>query len=127
MKAVRPQIDVELETLMPRPARLPISRAQSLRAALNDNAQVTLPIFFPTDGLASIYVSAISYCSAEFGTRDYANSDIILDHITCPVKANVRIFKTNLRNFARKLSHADPIIFGLLNCKGVVEYGRTQD
>lgn len=127
MKAARPQIDVKLETLMPRPAPSPISRAQSLRAALNDNAQVAVPIFLPADGLDSIHVSAIRYCSAEFGKRDDANSDVILDHITCPAPANVRICKRNVRSLARKLSHADAITFGLLSCKGVVEHGRTQD
>jgi hypothetical protein len=127
MKAARPQIDVELETLMSRPARISITRAQSLRAALNNNAQAALPIFLPTDGLASIRVSAIPYCSAEFGQRDEANSNVILDHIACPAQINVRILKTDIRTLARKLSHADPITFGLLNCKGAVEHVRAQE
>jgi hypothetical protein len=127
MKAERPQIDVELENLMHRPARLPISRAQSLRAALNDSALATVSVFLPADGLDSIHVSSIRYCSAEYGQRDDASSDVILDHITCPSQANVRVFKTNVRNLARKLSHADPVTFGLLSCKGVVEHRRSQD
>ena len=127
MKAARPQIDAELETLVSRPARLPISRAQSLRAALNDNARVAVPIFLPTSGLASIRVSAIPYCSAEFGKRDEANGNVVLDHIACPAQINARILKTNVRTLARKLSYADPVVFGLLSCKGAVEHERTQE
>jgi serine/threonine protein kinase len=127
MKAASPQIDVELQALIPQPARLPIARAQSLRAALNDDTQVAVPILLPTDGLDSIRVSAIPYCAADFGKRDNASSDVILDHITCPTQASARILKTNILKLARKLSHTDPITFGLLSCKGVVEHGRSQN
>lgn len=127
MKAANPQIDVELQTLVPQTAHLPIVRAQSLRAALNGNAQAAMPIFLPTGGLDSIHVSTIPYCAAELGRRDDTQSDVILDHITCHTQANARIFKSNIRNLARRLSHTDPITFGLLGCKGVVEHGRSQN
>jgi serine/threonine protein kinase len=127
MKAASPRIDVELQALIPQPARLPITRAQSLRAALDDDRQVAVPIFLPPDGLDQIRVSAIPHCAANFGKRDNGSSDVILDHITCPVQANTRILKKNIRNLARKLSHTDPITFGLLSCKGVVEQGLSQN
>jgi serine/threonine protein kinase len=129
MKAASPRIDAELQALIPQPARLhvPITRAQSLRAALNDDTQVAVPIFLPPDGLDHIRVSAIPYCAASFGKRDNGSSNVILDHMTCPVQANTRIRKMNIRNLARKLSHTDPTTFGLLSCKGVIEQGRSQN
>ncbi|KAF7502502.1 hypothetical protein GJ744_005659 [Endocarpon pusillum] len=126
MKAAKPQIDVELEALRPRSACASISSAQSLRAALNDNPQVTTPIFLPSDGLHSIQTSQIPYCSSKLGERHGAGSGVILERITCPTPGYYRVHKRNILNLARKLSHTDPITFGLLNCKGLVEDERTQ-
>ncbi|KIW24681.1 uncharacterized protein PV07_10383 [Cladophialophora immunda] len=128
MKAATPQIDAELDNLnrhhQPGHARASISSARLVRAALNDQAGATTPIFLRADGLDSIQVSAIPLCSAEFGRRVNSTSDVILDHITLPVaRANARAFKRSIRDLVRKLSHADPLTFGLLNCKGVVEHG----
>ena len=129
MEAASPRIDAELQALIPQQAHLhvPIARAQSLRAALNEGRQVATPIFLPSDGLDHIRVSPILHCAASFGKRDNGSGDVILDHITCPVQADTRTLKRNIRNLARKLSHTDPFTFGLLSCKGVVEQGRSQN
>ncbi|KIX02553.1 uncharacterized protein Z518_08494 [Rhinocladiella mackenziei CBS 650.93] len=127
MKAARPQIDVELEVLKRGSTCAPISSAQSLRAALNDNSRVTAPIFLPSDGLESIQISQIPYCSSKLGERHGSGRDVILEQIPRPAPGYDRTLKRNIRNLARKLSYTDPITFGLLNCKGVVEDERTHD
>lgn len=66
------------------------------------------------------------HCSAEFGWRN-KGSKVILDHIACPAQTNLDTLQANVRTLATKLSHADPGIFGLLRCKGVVEHEPSKD
>ena len=89
--------------------------------------KVNRRIYLLTSGLDSTHVFAIPYCSAELSKRHNGNRNIVLDHFNCPAQADAKALKKNLRNLERKLSYADPNIFGHLTCKGMVDRRRNQD
>jgi serine/threonine protein kinase len=122
MKAAIPQIDIELQRYTNRRKVEPLSAAQSLRTALVEQSTPSTPIFLPENRLNSIHLSDIPFCSTKVGERTESSTALILDTVKCPVSANIAMFKNDVRDLARKLSHSDPLAFGLLNCKGVVTH-----
>lgn len=105
---------------------LPIERAQSLRIALSPRAQADRSIFLGLDGLNGFNIKSIPYSATEVGLRQENDpgSNVVLDRIVCPSEVNPHDLRRNVRNLARKLAQADPVTFGLLNCKGVIEHPR---
>jgi serine/threonine protein kinase len=75
-----------------------------------------------TLGVVPMEKCAIPYSEAYAARRISSASDkwYIVDTIKCRPSTNVAAQDRDLRSLARKLKHADPVAFGLLQCKGVV-------
>jgi hypothetical protein len=53
--------------------------------------------------------------------RPASSKWLILDSVACDPGANISVLRKDVRDLARKLSRADPLTFGLFNCRGVVQ------
>ena len=122
MKAATPQVDLELARVTNNFSRVSLSSVESLRTALKSNRPTGSPIFLPEDGLERIRELEIPFSSATLGQRSDSVKTVVLERITCPPHTDIAILTRDIRDLARKLSHSNPAIFGLLNCKGVVKH-----
>lgn len=134
MKIAKPVIDHELAgnfgsglttTLVADGSEIDtISTARNVRKYLNNNTEERQDVFRKRDDLAQ--QEPIAYSAAtlmqrtgKVGTRQY-----IVDTVHCIEGISVDSLTKDVRELARKLSVADPITFGLLQCRGVVKvYG----
>ena len=128
IKAAIPQIDEELARYTQSPVKAAISPSFLLRNTLRSSSQDTTPIWLKEDGITNLNLIEIPFSSAKLAQRLDGSRRLILESFSCPVPVNPTEFTRRVRDLARKLSLADPITFGLLNCKGVVkqEDGTTQ-
>lgn len=94
--------------------------AHHLRDVLRDEPQKKVSVFLPEDGLDSAQTFNIPFSSAKTVQRSGSGKWLILDSIGCDPQANLILLSRDIRNLATKLSQADPITFGLLNCYGVI-------
>jgi len=99
-----------------------IPAARYLRRALNttDNDTTQGTVFLPLDGLMAESVQCLTLSPAYIARRAVKGQLVVLDPITCTSKANVNYVLRDIRDFARRLRHADPFNFGLLQCKGIL-------
>src|SRR3569833_2976499 len=104
-----------------------IPAARYLRRALNvtDNDTTRGTVFLPPDGLIAESVQRLILSPACIARRAVEGRSVkgqlvVLDPITCTSKANVNAVLRDIRDFARRLRHADPFTFGLLQCKGIL-------
>ncbi|KAF1817001.1 hypothetical protein P152DRAFT_453608 [Eremomyces bilateralis CBS 781.70] len=72
--------------------------------------------------LQALSTEPIAYCDAELALRANDGQKFILDrvHRICPSDKTYRDAKQTVRDLARKLTHNEPLTFGLLSCKGFV-------
>jgi len=121
IKAAIPQIDEELARYTGSPASVVILPSFSLRNILRSPSQDMTPIWLNEEGITNLSIADIPFSSAKLAQRSDGSKGWILESILCPAPVNPTEFTKKIRDLARKLSLADPVTFGLLNCKGVVK------
>lgn len=121
IKAAIPQIDEELVRCTETPGKAAISPSFSLRNILKSPSQDKTPIWLKEDGITNLNVVDIPFSSAKLAQRLDGSRGLILESLLCPASVNPMEFTGKVRDLARKLSCADSVTFGLLNCKGVVK------
>lgn len=119
LMASSPQIDAELTRHNETSTSLLLSSTQMLRNTLRGNAPPEGSVFLPPDGLRSARILDIPFSSSKIAQRAGSSKLFILDSVPCTAQG-VQRATSDVRQLARKLSHADPIQFGLLKCYGVV-------
>jgi hypothetical protein len=122
IKAAIPQIDEELARHAGGPARKAISTTHSLKLALSSGSQNPTPIWLPEDGLVDTTPVDIPFSPARVAQRPEGGREMILESVNVPTNVNISVLTKDIREFARKLSHADPVTFELLSCKGVTKH-----
>jgi len=98
-----------------------LSLAHHFRDSLKDDPQIKVNIFLPNDdGLASAQRCHIPLSTALMAQRPGSRTAVILDSVGCDRDSDISTMTKDVRTLARKLRHADPLTFGLLQCFGVV-------
>jgi hypothetical protein len=118
MKVANPVIDQELARDKTEVASM--STAKGLRDSLKEEPQIKTSIFLPEDGLI-VNRRSIPFSTAQTMQRTTSSKWFILDSVECDPEASPSTLTKDVRDLARKLSHADPLTFGLLNCRGVIK------
>jgi hypothetical protein len=101
----------------------PLDTAEGVRDALRPSPHRHVSVFLPEQDLD---VVSIHYSNAMLARRK-GNGDtkwLILNPIHCTPSSNMTAMTKDIRDLARKLIHADPLRFGLLQCKGVMRVMR---
>lgn len=119
MKVANPVIDQELARDKTEIASM--STAKGLRDSLKEEPQIKTHLFLPADALASANRRNIPFSTAQIMQRTTSSKWSILDSVACDPEASPSNLTKDVRELARKLSHADPFTFSLLNCQGVVK------
>ena len=103
------------------PSSSPLSLTGGIRDALQPTG--TLPsVFLPSmmfDTSAIPFSRAKTAC-IQPGSSNSKTRWFILDSLPCRPGTDVHALTGDVRDLARKLRHADPFAFGLLNCKGAM-------
>lgn len=118
MKVANPIIDRELDKSKTEVASMSI--AKGIRDSLKVEPQTKTSIFLP-DVQLSPNRHHIPFSSAQLVQRVKGGKWFILDSIACHPTANVSLLTKDIRDLARSLSHADPLTFSLLECRGVIK------
>ncbi|EPS43130.1 hypothetical protein H072_2886 [Dactylellina haptotyla CBS 200.50] len=100
--------------------KTPASKAAALRSA-RDREHATGGVFRPANGIDQSTIRKIQSTSALVAQRNGFGEYMILDPVPCPPDANTQMLTKSIRDLARKLMNADPEVFGLLRCKGVIK------
>lgn len=95
--------------------------AKELRDSLKEEPQIKTSVFLPEGDLNSAKRQDIPFSTAQIMQRTASSKWFILDSIACDPEVNISVLKKDVRDLARKLSRADPLTFGLFNCRGVVQ------
>lgn len=104
-------------------ARNPLALAAGVRNVISPFAEPSRSVFLQP--LEMEWVE-IPFSEVKAGRRQQDNKWYIVDTIQLGETTKVRNVARDVRTLATKLSQADPIGFGLLNCKGVVPVPRQQ-
>lgn len=107
--------------------------AKKFREALHEPAkQMQQPTSEPTTSKDSVFIAEkslsrcqthdIPFCSAVFAQRSEGSKHLIIDPVTSGA-----VQESDAVDFAKRFENADPFVFGLLSCKGVVrKYGNNR-
>jgi hypothetical protein len=121
-------IDVELATITPSKSShsntagpAPITSAQTIRDSLRPEPQSRASIFLPPEGISRSTRTRLPYSTACLLQRGPKNNIYVLDSVQSLREADPAVQNTDVRDLARKLANADPLKFGLLQCRGVVK------
>lgn len=120
MKVASPLIDQELAKDDSKSEAGSMATAKGVRDSLKEEPQIPTKIFLPENGLASAIRQNIPFSTAQTMRRTPTSRLSILDSVACDPEANISILTKDVRDLARKLSRADALTFGLLECRGVV-------
>lgn len=120
MQTATSVIDDELSAAGKVSTSAAITSASSLRVALRPDAGDKAKIFLPLDGLDLAQSIDIAFSSLTLAQRKGSSKWLILEKAIPPSNSNPTLFVKEVRDIARKLSHANPLTFGLLNCPGVI-------
>ncbi|KAI9367317.1 hypothetical protein BJX61DRAFT_316620 [Aspergillus egyptiacus] len=104
-------------------ARNPLALAAGLRGVLSPTPERAPSIFLLA--LQMEWVN-IPFSEAKAGRRRQNDKWYIVDTVRVGETARVRNIARDVDTLATKLSQADPLGFGLLNCKGVIAVPREQ-
>ncbi|EAU29950.1 predicted protein [Aspergillus terreus NIH2624] len=104
-------------------AKTPLALAAGLRNVLSPSKEQTRSLFLPE---MQMEWADIPFSDARAGRRQDARGDkwYIVDTIEVGDATRVSSIARDVRVLAAKLAQADPLAFGLLNCKGVVAVPR---
>lgn len=119
MKVANPIIDRELDRNKTEVASMSI--AKGIRDSLKEEPQMKTSVFLPEDGELSSNRDHIPFSTAQLVQRIKGGKWFILDSVACDPVANVSLLTKDVRDLARRLSHADPFTFSLLECRGVIK------
>lgn len=119
MKMADPVIDQQLAGDKSEIASM--STAKGLRDSLKEEPQIKASLFLPKDDLVSANRRNIPFSNAETMQRTTSGKWFILDSVACYPAASPSNPTKDVRDLARKLSHADPFTFSLLNCWGIMK------
>jgi hypothetical protein len=119
MKIASPLIDQELAEDTTEVGSM--TTARGLRDSLKKKPQIETKVFLPENGLVTANRIGIPYSTAELIQRTPTSKFSILDSVAGDPEVNISILTKDVRDLARKLSRADALTFGLLECRGVVK------
>jgi hypothetical protein len=100
--------------------------AKRLRRALQADGNAAGPtVFLRREGIDFDSIRPIPFSCASTARRAGSSSaqPVVLDPVTYSSRPTENALLKDIRNFARKLQHADPLQFGLLECKGILKDG----
>jgi hypothetical protein len=120
MKVGSPLIDQELAK-DDRTEVASLCTAKELRDSLKEEPKIKTSVFLPEEDLNLAERRDIPFSTAQIMQRPASSKWFILDSVTCDPGANISVLRKDVRDLARKLSRADPLTFGLFNCRGVVQ------
>jgi hypothetical protein len=92
-----------------------ISLATSLRNALLEEPHQRVHVFLPTLEMQQTDIPFSIAQSAQHGKKQF-----IIERYTCQAGQTLSEKENDVRRLARKLASVDPLIFGLLNCRGIM-------
>jgi hypothetical protein len=125
-----PRVDSLLEAVakpqtgpLPKGLTAPLPAAQHMRRALNPSvADTSRPsTFLSPRGLVAGSIRPVPFAAASTALRADNQQRVLLDPVTCASRTSVNAMIRDIRNFARRLRHADPFTFGLFECKGILK------
>ncbi|KAH6697422.1 hypothetical protein F5X68DRAFT_272349 [Plectosphaerella plurivora] len=101
--------------------RSPFQAAEGLRQVLRNPARAS--IFLPNIALEKQAIPHSSVQRAVFrgGSSDKDQRSFFIESIICRPGADLNALTADTRKLASRLTAADPLAFGLLNCKGVIK------
>ena len=121
MQRMRETLELSQRDGATAPSPSPLSLTGGIRDALQPTG--TLPsVFLPS---MMFDTSAIPFSRAKTARIQSRSSNskprwFILDSLPCRPGTDMHALSGDVRDLARKLRHADPFAFGLLNCKGAM-------
>ncbi|KAL1595987.1 hypothetical protein SLS60_009678 [Paraconiothyrium brasiliense] len=101
-----------------------LSTARGLRNALSPDFGRRINIFLPAGQLETIDIPYSKAKAARPSARD--STWYIVDSVICRPGSDMAALSQDVRDLATRLSQADPLVFGLLSCKGVLYPEPTQ-
>jgi hypothetical protein len=119
MKVSNPVIDQELGRTGSAVSSITTS-ASNLRDALREAPRQRHSVFLPSDGLETTRMREVAYATVRCVPRVSSDKWVVVDCIPCDPEADVSLVTRDIRELARKLSSVDPLIFGILQCRGVI-------
>ncbi|KAH7031486.1 uncharacterized protein B0I36DRAFT_363172 [Microdochium trichocladiopsis] len=105
----------------PSAANNPLALASGLRTTLSSDAKP--PSFLSSFPMETV---DIPYSALKIARRTGDSKWYVVDSIDCSPYPDVKALARDVRVLAARLSQADPVAFGLLNCKGVIAASQTQ-
>ncbi|RDW93023.1 uncharacterized protein DSM5745_00345 [Aspergillus mulundensis] len=126
IKLASPLVDVELAKAaaaepkiqgVPTAARNPLALAERVRKVQSPTTEQMKSVFLPSSDMEWM---DIPFSEAKGGRRPQEARWYIVDTIEVGEAARVRDVAQDVRVLAAKLAQADPLAFGLLNCKGAI-------
>lgn len=121
LKVSSPFIDQELSRN--RLALSSFTSAYNIRDALKEQPRQEVSVFLPGDVLETALIREIPFSSAKTLQRADSDKWLVVDCIPCDPNIDVGSVRKDIRQLARKLSSVDPLVFGVLQCRGVVQIG----
>ncbi|KAJ5763125.1 hypothetical protein N7533_001806 [Penicillium manginii] len=124
MRIQSPQIDIELSNSLKlseadrRQQNLPNAQSLRRRALRHNNSDQK--VFLDSRGLDSAQILDVPFSSAKFAKRPESSQLFVVDTISVNNWVDTRKLVNDIREFASGLSDADPAMFGMLNCFGVI-------
>lgn len=97
--------------------------AYNIRDTLKEQPHRKVSVFLPADGLEKARIREIPFASAKCMQRADADKWQVVDSVPCDPHIDIYSVKKDIRELATKLSSVDPLVFGVLQCRGVVQIG----
>ncbi|KAF2791277.1 hypothetical protein K505DRAFT_419250 [Melanomma pulvis-pyrius CBS 109.77] len=99
-----------------------LSTARGLRNALSPEFGRRISIFLPTGQMETMDIPySIAKAARPSTGHSTGNSTwYIVDSVICRPGSDMKAFSKDVRDLATRLSQVDPLVFGLLSCKGVM-------
>lgn len=97
-----------------------VTSAYNLRDALKEQPLQKVSVFLSRDRLETARMREIPFASAKCMQRVNSDKWLVVDCIPCDPENDISLATKDIRELARKLSSVDPLVFGVLQCRGVV-------
>jgi hypothetical protein len=120
IKLAPPMVDKTFNNIIvagPKAAKESTMVARHFRRAFKEPSAESPSVFIRAEELECCTKAALPYSSAMVATRPGGAGQLIVDRAT-----NGAVQAKDAREFARRLRHSDPFVFGLFSCKGVVRH-----
>ncbi|KAF2160356.1 hypothetical protein M409DRAFT_37762 [Zasmidium cellare ATCC 36951] len=109
----------------PNAAKDPLALVSGMRAAIMPSSNQRGPLFLPE---CAMETSPITHSSARLGRLLGGDQRwYIVDSVSFESRVDISQLSRDVRHLAAKLCQADPIAFGLLNCKGIMPISQQHD